>query len=325
MALNEWLILLIYVGAVSSIRILASFYVRRNLDEDNDGTIDPDEVEFLNITQDMPVVVEQPGFYDLSIQSQVRTFVEAMLHAFCYGSLVVFSMNFCMTSMDKRFAYLLAIYNIQMACMFMCTFSTNGIHVVTSNMIHFLYYGFGFIPLTFLWMKPEHKYMIAIAAISTLLIFKISRKIAFPSYPTPEKLTRLYQLDHSTGVWTLASVPSTRFGANMIPDLPLRIANLTGGSSEIIPGETKGGCPFEWACVFPTYEILNTHISSSFTNGILVAIITSNIVGAFGLAGAGVVSNMSLAISVFVSVIVTMIIQSKGLYGPARPKTKCTN
>jgi len=316
MALNEWSILLIYVGAVTLLRSLIAYYVRRKLDANNNGTIDPGEVEFLNNTQHMTVVLEQPGFYDLSIQSHIRTFVEAMLHAFCYGSLVVFSMNFCMIKLDKRYAYLLAIFMIEMACVFMCHFSTNGIHVVTSHTLHLLYYGFGFSPLAFLWIKPENKYLIPITAIATLLINRACREVMLPKYPTAEKLTRKFQLDHSTGRWKLASVPSTRFGANTVPDLPSR--NLTG-ESEPFPGERRSENMLYWATAFPTYEILNTHISSSFSIGILVAVVTSNIIGAFGLAGAEVVSNKSLAISVFVSAIVTMISQSI-FYCPAENK-----
>ena len=103
--------------------------------------------------------------------------------------------------------------------------------------------------------------------------------------------------------------------------MPQRISDHTVGElSELIPGEAKTGSVFELACAFPTYEILNAHISSSFTIGILIAVATSNIVGSFGCAGCEVVSNKSLAISILVSAILTMIIQSKGLYGTAENK-----
>jgi len=332
MTLNEWSILGIYIGVISFVRILSSYYLRKKMDTDGNGAIDPDEVQFLNITQDMPVVVEHPGLYDLSIMSQIRTFVEAMLHAFCYGSIVVFSMNLAMnlampnnSVMDKKFAYLVTIYMIQMACMFMCHFSTNGIHVVTSNTIHFFYYGFGFIPMVFFWQTPKHKYLIAIAVLLTLFIMNVSRRIAFPQYPTPEKLTRLYKLDdddnNNTRVWRLASVPSTRIvqditTSNNEDQESFLNEQSPQHASSIILGETKAESPFTWACVFPTYEILNTHISSSFTIGILTGLITSNLVGA--ASSSGLLATTLLSISVVP--VLTAIIQSFGIYGTAENK-----
>ena len=51
MVLNEWLILLIYAGAVFLWRVLyAYFYLQKKFDADSNGTIDPDEVTFLKDT-----------------------------------------------------------------------------------------------------------------------------------------------------------------------------------------------------------------------------------------------------------------------------------
>ena len=315
MALNEWSIILIYIGTFALSRILISrYYLRGRFDVNGDGTVSLDEVHFLIDTRDKPVVLKKPNYFDVSIMSKIRVFAEAMLHAFCYGSLVVFLMNICVTNMDTRYAYLVVVYMVQMATMFMCNFATNGIHVVTSNAVHFIYYGFGFMPLAFLWLEPEQKYLTAIAVLSTLAIPIISRRIALPNYPKPSELTRVYQLDHNTGEWKLASVPSTRLGENQ---RSVDTQEYQAHEPELAPDGAKGGTVFEIAFVFPTNEILHTHISSSLTIGILTAFVTCHIVGAFRLADAGIVA---LAISVIVTVVVTMLGQSIGPYGRAENK-----
>jgi len=309
MALNEWSILLIYVGFILLSRVLISlFYLRGRFDVNGNGRIDPDEVGFLNDTQGKLVVLEKPNYYDLSIMSLIRVFSEAMMHAFCYGSIVVFSVNICVTNMDTRYAYLMVVYMIQMACMFMCHFATNGIHVVTSNAVHVLYYGFGFIPLAFLWLQPEQKYLTVIAVLATLAITVISRRIALPNYPEFKELTRVYQLDRTTGEWNLASVPS------LVETQESQAAKL-----ELAPGGATGTVS-ETAVVFPTNEILHTHISSSLTIGILTALVTRHIIGAFILAEARVFPGLSLAISVTVAIVITMLVQSVGLYGRTEKK-----
>eukprot|EP00751_Fragilariopsis_kerguelensis_P015068 CAMPEP_0170760630 /NCGR_PEP_ID=MMETSP0733-20121128/1675_1 /TAXON_ID=186038 /ORGANISM="Fragilariopsis kerguelensis, Strain L26-C5" /LENGTH=403 /DNA_ID=CAMNT_0011100429 /DNA_START=38 /DNA_END=1249 /DNA_ORIENTATION=+ len=322
MALNEWSILFIYIGTFALSRILISryYYLQGTFDVNGDGTISPDEVHFLNHTQNKPVVLEKPTYLDVSIMSMIRVFAEAMLHAFCYGSLVVFLMNICLTytNMDPRYAYLMVVYMVQMGTMFMCKFAMTGIHVVTSNAVHFFYYGFGFMPLAFLWLQPEQKYLTAIAALSTLTITIKSRGRALPNYPNPSELTRIYQLDHNTGKWKLFSVPSTTLlGVNQ------RIVEtqeiLPADEPEFVPDGVEEGTLFEMAFVFPMNEILHTHISSHITIGILTALVTCYIVrGAFRFVDEASIS--ILAISVLVTVVVTMLAQFIGLYGRAENK-----
>jgi hypothetical protein len=215
-----------------------------------------------------------------------------------------------------------------MVCMFMCKVSTNGIHVSTSHTIHFFYYGFGFVPLVFFWHTPEHEFLIAIAALLTLVIYSVSRRISLPNYPMPWQVTRLYKLNDVTGEWELSSVPKTRFGLLLSSqqepqqhqslELP-SMANAIAAVGEIDGNETSIH-PFKWALAFPTYEILNAHISSSFTIGILSGLATSNIVGASGGMDAKIVSNESLAISVSVATVVIMAREWFGLYGAIENK-----
>ena len=316
MALNEWSILLIYIGAFFLWRVLfAYFYLRKKFDADGNGTIDPDEISFLKDTRDMPVVVERPNYYSMSIQTNIRTFVRSMLHSFCYGSLVVFAMNLSMAKVteDTSYTYLIAVYMVQMACMFMCAFPTNGIHVVTNNPVHVLYYGFGFIPLAFLWSQPDHKYFIAIAALWTLAVTMVSRTIALPNYPKPKMLTKIYKLNRTTGEWKLASVPP---GTNLLGIQNIDEENKDDGPPEVATdgAEAAAASSFDYlfatACAFPTYEILHVQISSSLAIGILTALVTNHVAREFGIG-----SNLLLAISVLAAAVVSMIEQCIGPFG----------
>merc|ERR1712008_78585 len=71
----------------------------------------------------------------------------------------------------------------------------------------------------------------------------------------------------------------------------------------------------KWAFACPVYEIMNTHISSSFTIGVLSGTATSLFVGHSGIFNAGVVSNESLGFSVLIAALVVLVIQGNGLYG----------
>ena len=309
MVLNEWLILLIYIGAVFLLRVsYAYFYLQKKFDADSNGTIDPDEVTFLKDTRDMPVVVERPNYYSMSIQTNIRTFVKSMMHSFCYGSLVVFAMNLSMAKVteDTSYTYLIAVYMVQMACMFLCAFATNGIHVVTDNVVHVLYYGFGFIPLAFLWSQPDHKYFITIAALWTLAVTMLSRIIALPHYPKPEMITKVYKLNRTTGEWKLASVPpgTKLLGIDGSPEV------ATNGADAAAVDHFDYNYMFATACAFPTYEILHVQISSSLSMGILTAFVTNYFASKFGFE-----SIILLAISVPAAVVVSMIEQGRGPFG----------
>ena len=289
----------VFTGIIS-LTIPISFFAGKKIDKNRDGKISSDEVTFLNKIVGKPVECICPSLHDVSIMSLARILVEAMAHAFCYGSLVVFSMNFLMSNMNRRYAYLVTIYMVTAKCVIMCKLSTNGIHICTSHDIHFFYYGFGFIPLAFFWWPPEKGYLIAITAIWTLLCLRLGKHIYLPDYPNYDELCDMYALDEDTEEWKLYSRAHE----------PVELVDQSLDAIE--PAFNKQ------AITFPTYEILNTHISSSVTVGILTGLVTSNIVGAF--ANTKVVSDKSLAISVLVAIVVINLIQIFGLYGRAEKK-----
>jgi len=322
--LGEWAIFGIFAGAAATLQLSFSFIFLRKFDKNADGEIQVDEVpSFMKITQDMDVNMEKPGYAELSILNLWRCFVEAMLHSFCYGCLTVFSLNYMIDFImlrDRRYAYLVACLMIHMTCMFMCKFATNGIHVSTSHVIHFFYYGFGYIPLVFFSRRPEREYMVVIAALFLLAIYIVGRYISMPSYPGIQQVCRLYEYqlsdisvdDNHGGVWKLKSTPSVRFwdGEDTSPDEE---------SWKVYPKEISELPSYrqfaKWAFTCPVYEIMNTHISSSFTIGVLSGTVTSLLVGHSGLFNAGVVSNESLGFSVLIAALVVLVIQGNGLYG----------
>ena len=71
----------------------------------------------------------------------------------------------------------------------------------------------------------------------------------------------------------------------------------------------------QWAFTCPVYEIMNAHIRSSFTIGVLSGTVTSLFLGHSELFNTGVVSNESLGFSVLIAALVVMAIQVNGLYG----------
>jgi len=348
--LGEWAIFGIFAGVVTTIQLSYSFVIQKKLDKNGNIVIDEDTVPFIKITHDMVVKMEKPGYAELSILNLWRCLVEAMLHAFCYGCLIVFSMNYMIDFImlrDRRYAYLVTCLMIHMACMFMCTFATNAIHLATSHSIHFFYYGFGYIALVFFSRRPEHEYMVVIAAISLLAIYIVGRFISHPGYPGVPALFRLYKysilvddnttgdFNTSRGDWKIKSMPAT-IKKLSIRNLKLKSArNLNARNDEddeestdrfieeikeIEKIEEIKAMPspkefHQWAFTCPVYEIMNGNISSSFTIGVLSGTVTSLSLGHSELFNAGVVSNESLGFSVLIAALVVMIIQGNGLYG----------
>ena len=167
----------------------------------------------------------------------------------------------------------------------------------------------------------------AIAIISTLIVVQLGRHIALPHYPHFTKLVDIYGLGDDNVTWNLVSrANSDIFDPEHRPILRNSQRNWPKRDTEV---ESKRNLFFIIfgveiqelcirACTYPTHEILNTHISSSFTIGILTGLITSNIVGLF--PNMEVVSDISLAISVSVAAVVSMSIQWFGLYGRTENK-----
>jgi len=349
--LGEWAIFGIFAGVVTTIQLSYSFVIQKKLDKNGNIVIDEDTVPFIKITHDMVVKMEKPGYAELSILNLWRCLVEAMLHAFCYGCLIVFSMNYMIDFImlrDRRYAYLVTCLMIHMACMFMCTFATNAIHLATSHSIHFFYYGFGYIALVFFSRRPEHEYMVVIAAISLLAIYIVGRFISHPGYPGVPALFRLYKysilvddnttgdFNTSRGDWKIKSMPAT-IKKLSIRNLKLKSARNSNARNdeddeestecfiddqikEIEKIEEIKAMPspkefHQWAFTCPVYEIMNGNISSSFTIGVLSGTVTSLSLGHSNIFNAGVVSNESLGFSVLIAALVVMIIQGNGLYG----------
>jgi len=189
--------------------------------------------------------------------------------------------------------------------------------------------------------------MVVIAAISLLAIYIVGRFISHPGYPGVPALFRLYKysilvddnttgdFNTSRGDWKIKSMPAT-IKKLSIRNLKLKSArNLNARNDEddeestdrfieeikeIEKIEEIKAMPspkefHQWAFTLPVYEIMNTHISSSFTIGVLSGTVTSLSLGHSELFNAGVVSNESLGFSVLIAALVVMIIQGNGLYG----------
>jgi hypothetical protein len=166
----------------------------------------------------------------------------------------------------------------------MCHVSTNGIHIVTNHAVHFFYYGFGFLALSFFWWTPDTAWLVPTYALWQLGCFTFFRFYALPGYPEPWNIYKLYRLD-SSGAWKLGSTPGTK--------------------SEL------GGYPLTsmhaWALPFPMYEIFNTHLSSGCAQGIVVALITCNAMESMNLAPK--ISVQSLAASIGGAVVFALIVE----------------
>jgi hypothetical protein len=143
----------------------------------------------------------------------------------------------------------------------------------------------------------------------------VARTWSLPNYPSPGQLLRLYKLDSASGEWILGSVPKDCLGQDAKGN-PMRCRTAAWGDD--LPDEISTPPTREfhkWAVTFPAYEIFNGNLSSSYAWGVCTGAIVCYVVDTTGFADK--VSDISLGLSVLVSVVVVGATQMIGLYGGA--------
>ena len=302
----DWAILLIAIAVVGSLGALVAIKTRAAVDRNHDGIVNPEEVPIRVQNNFKPVIVQSPGLYDLTIASLYRTIVESFLHAFCYGCQTVFLCNIIMgptiMDMDERYSYLFTTTMVFMACMFMCMYSNNGVHILTKHVIHFVYYSCAFLSLFFLWTVPDPSGLVAVYALSILLTYTAGRYYGLPNYPSMQQIVRLYKYDNATGEeeWILGSTPQLLSGDIGTEVEPLR--------SEYA----------QWAITCPTFEVFNRLMSSSFTIGVTSAVVVHLMLDA--TTGVAPGTNISLYISISVAALAAFLYHIVGPYGRTENK-----
>jgi len=249
---NIWLVVDIVVT------VGTAFFARRYFDKNGNGTTDNDELPKLSANIKAPVG-EDAGLYDFILASVGPFNLEAFMYATAYGGITVLTCNKVfpgLSSLRSEVGWLLTIYAVFFSDLFLCAFSTNAVHVVTSHMTHFVYYGCGFIPVALYAGPPlPNAWLVPLYIILRLGIHTCFKFYTRPNYPSAWNIVPMYKLSKETGQWEVGSQPG---------DADDRPAPL---------------CEFfwKWAVPFPAFEMLNVLWASHLTMGGVIAAIASSV------------------------------------------------
>ena len=195
------------------------------------------------------------SLFRTGVAKGIQLSIESMFFASSYGFFVVFLAKWIL-DIDEKIFYLLICSTIFATLVFMCSFASNGTHIISSHTLHLLYYSFGMVPSALIYPSPGWYYILG-ACISNLFIGIGARKIAWPTLPQPQQVMPTFSLNQPSPNGNIHLV------VHSFPDNT----------------ETKSTLVEYWALYYPieNYEILLLHLGSSYGMGGCLALLTSTI------------------------------------------------
>lgn len=249
-----------------------AFFGRRLVDKDGDGRIGLNELP--KLSQNDAIPVSSSRLYEFSVQFMGDVLYVAFLFSFAYGGIAVLLCNWALVNVDPRFAWIITVWVIFMCDVFMCAFSTNSVHIITSHAVHFVYYGCGFISMAYAWnLPPSDTWVVPVYIVIRLGLHTVLKYAVWPGYPAGQLITRIYARADNT--WVLKSTPD-----GTIPyEAPATFVGLLNEGA-----------------AFPCFEVLNAHITSCMAMGIIIGAIVCGVIP-LGLLQLGVALGVSATVS----------------------------
>ena len=260
----------IWMAADVVVTLGCAWLSRRAVDRDGDGKISHNELPNLSsFLSDRDgdgkishngIVTRGARLYDFTLLTVAQVLVEAFLFSFGYGVITVLTCNWLLVGrVDDRVGWLIATWLVFVTCVFMCAFSTNGIHVATNHVIHFVYYGCGFAALALYWRPPDFPWLMPVYILLRLGLHTAVKYVVWPGYPSLPAIFPLYAQQAGEPTWAVVSRPDDK------------------------PAQAPKGL-LRLAVPFPCFECLNTHVTSSLAIG---AVVGCCIVASAGATGGG--------------------------------------
>ena len=246
----------IWMASDVVITVGCAWLSRRAVDRDGDGKISHNELPELSSFLPESIVTRNARLYEFTLLTVPQVLTEAFLFSFGYGVITVLACNWLLVGrVDDRVGWLIATWLVFVACVFMCAFSTNGVHVATGHIVHFVYYACGFAALALYWRPPpDFAWLMPLYILLRLGLHTVVKYVVWPGYPQVHAIFPLYAQQAGETTWAVVSRPEDK------------------------PAEAPKAL-FSLAIPFPTFEILNVNVTSSLAIGAIV--------GCCVVAGAG--------------------------------------
>ena len=211
--ITNWDVMGIFVGCDFVLSLVLSIFLRRRLDiKTKDGKYHAKNLPKVSLENDKTLnPVLHGGLFDFGIVGNGFTVLISFLYAMTFSGTVVVGCNWALVGrVDDRVGWLITLYLIYFSLCFMCAFSMNGIHILTSHPIHLVYYGCGYIPLAMYWSLPSgiDQIMVVIAVLCRLILNTAMKYYVWPNYPSPRHIVPQYTYDSNLQKIELYSRPS---------------------------------------------------------------------------------------------------------------------
>jgi hypothetical protein len=254
---NDWQAALIYLAIEVGINTVFAVIARpKNNVKGPDGEMHVKFLpRFVDNSHNRPK--DFAGLFDMGLVPVPLVLIESFLYATCYGAITVVSCNWAFSqSVNHSYGWLITSFLCMCSLIFMCAFSENCIHVYTSHLVHFIYYGFGFIALALYWELPA-AWIVVLVVIGRLAIHTAVKYYVWPNYPDFFTIVPLYKRDENLNIIQF-STPS--------PDLK----KVEGMIFSCVP--------------ITVYEILHGSFASYMTYGGFIAVICEGICSSINAA-----------------------------------------
>ncbi|CAE7339280.1 unnamed protein product [Symbiodinium sp. CCMP2456] len=245
--MEPWVIVAITAGIDVVVCALFSVIFRPCVDKDGNNRIGLNELPQWAVS--LGPVVDGGGFYNLGTLTLLQTLLEAFAFSATYGLITVLTCNVLFIRLDKTLGSILTVYTVFQAMQFQCTYSTNGVHVATSHIIHFVYYACGFLPLYF-YRRSMAAWLVTALVAVRLIAHTALKFYVWPKYPSFHQIFPLFErVNGELKQWcTVETYPEKSKSLPLMQLLSLCIP-------------------------FPVYEMLNMHITSCMCFGGIISLL----------------------------------------------------
>ncbi|CAE7927467.1 unnamed protein product [Symbiodinium sp. KB8] len=179
--MEPWVVVAITAGIDVVVCALFAVILRPCVDKDGNNRIGLNELPQWAVS--LGPVVDGGGFYNLGTLTLLQTLLEAFAFSATYGLITVLTCNVLFIRLDETLGSILTVYTVFQAMQFQCTYSTNGVHVATGHIVHFVYYACGFLPLYF-YRRSMATWLVAALVAVRLVAHTALKFYVWPKYPS---------------------------------------------------------------------------------------------------------------------------------------------
>ena len=226
------------------------------VDKEGDGKISADEIPFLaSFARAGRRCVDGGEFFDWGMYKGGQVLCDAWSSAPGWTALLVLACNVLLYPvLPQEWGWAVVALMTYFILMFMCTFSTYGVHSITTHEIHFVYYGCG-LCMNAMYLGAPPPWILWPTLFAIDVLHTVSKFVVWPNYPEPFMVLPTYARDESGNLVKVCEPEENGY-----------LAKCQSAATRL--GRTPG-LPFHihLAWPFPIYEQMHAHCTGNMFFG----------------------------------------------------------